>query len=298
MPDLRHLRYVVAVADELNFTRAAAREGVSQQVLSAQIGQLEDELGVRLFDRSTREVSVTEAGAALAERGRALLREADALWDDVRRLGAAQAGVLRFGFSRSAAFETAPRLVTAMAEAHPGVRVEVCELASPELPQALRDGRIDVALARWAADADGLFVQELWRRPTGIVVRDGDPLAGRAEVELRELADRTIVLHERAALPARHDAIVAACAMAGFTPSLVTPRLPFDPTFADVAQGRGVVLASAAVRPSLPLGLRWVVLAGGALEERIDLVWNPSRTVPARDAFVAVARGLRRAPSP
>src|SRR3954454_16870472 len=86
VPELRHLRYVVAVADELNFTRAAAREGVSQQVLSAQIRQLEDALGVRLFDRSTREVSVTEAGATLAERGRALLREADALWDDVRRL--------------------------------------------------------------------------------------------------------------------------------------------------------------------------------------------------------------------
>lgn len=293
MPDLRHLRYVVAVADELNFTRAAAREGVSQQVLSAQIHQLEEELGVRLFDRSTREVSVTEAGAALAERGRALLRDADVLWDDVRRLGAVQAGVLRFGFSRSAAFEPAPRIVTAMAKAHPGVRVEVCELPSPGLAQALRDGRIDIALARWTTDADGLFVQELWRRPTGVVVRDGDPLAGRAEVDLRELANRTIVLHERAALPARHDAVLAACATAGFTPSLVTPRLPFDPTFADVAEGRGVLLASASVRASLPLGLCWVVLADGVLEERIDLLWNPSRTVPAREAFVAVARGLR-----
>jgi hypothetical protein len=149
-----------------------------------------------------------------------------------------------------------------------------------------------VAIARWTSDADGLFVQELWRRPTGIVVRDGDPLAGRAEVDLRELAHRTIVLHERAAQPARYDAVLAACATAGFTPSLVTPRLPFDPTFADVAQDRGVVLASVSVRPSLPDGLCWVALTGRALEERIDLMWNPSRTVPARDAFVAVARGL------
>src|SRR3954447_18649636 len=139
VPDLRHLRYVVAVADELNFTRAAAREGVSQQVLSAQIRQLEDELGVPLFDRSTRQVRVTEAGAAVAERGRALLREVEALWEDVRRHGTGHAGVVRLGFWRSAAFATAPRLVAAMAEAHPDVRIDVCELPSPELPQALRD---------------------------------------------------------------------------------------------------------------------------------------------------------------
>src|SRR3954465_12877649 len=163
VPELRHIRYAVAVAEELNFTRAAAREGVSQQVLSAQIRQLEEELGVRLFDRSTREVRVTEAGAAVAERGRALLREVEALWADVRRHGTGQAGVVRLGFWRSAAFATAPRLVAAMAEAHPDVRIEVVELPSPDLPQALRDGRIDVGLARWATDKEGLFVQELGR---------------------------------------------------------------------------------------------------------------------------------------
>jgi DNA-binding transcriptional LysR family regulator len=292
VPELRHLRYAVAVAEELNFTRAAAREGVSQQVLSAQIRQLEEELGVRLFDRSTREVRVTDAGAAVAERGRALLREAEGLWDDVRRLGAGQAGVLRVGFSRSAAFDTAPRLVAAMADAHPEVRVEMSELSSPELPQALRDGRIDVAVARWTADTEGLFVQELRRHGTGIVLRADDPLADRAELELRELADRTIVLHERAAHPGRYDAVLAACAAAGFTPRLVTPRLPFDPTFTDVAEGRGVLPASASVRSSLPPDLRWVALAGGALEERIDLMWSPARAVPARDAFLALARSL------
>jgi DNA-binding transcriptional LysR family regulator len=292
VPELRHLRYAVAVAEELNFTRAAAREGVSQQVLSAQIRQLEDELGVRLFDRSTREVRVTDAGAEVAERGRALLGEIEGLWEDARRHGSGWAGVLRLGLSRSAAFDTAPRLVAAMAHAHPDVRIEVSELPSPDLPQALRDGRIDVALARWTADTDGLFVRELVRHATGIVLRADDPLADRAELELGELADRTLLLHERAALPARHDAIVAACEAAGFTPHIVTPRLPFDPTFADVADGRGVLPASAAVRASLPAGLRWVALAGDVLQQRIDLMWSPAHAAPARDAFLTVARGL------
>jgi DNA-binding transcriptional LysR family regulator len=292
VPELRHLRYAVAVAEELNFTRAAARERVSQQVLSAQIRQLEEELGVRLFDRSTRQVRVTDAGAEVAQRGRALLSEVDGLWDDVRRHATGQTGVVRLGIGRSAAFDTAPRLVAAMAEAHPGVRLEVSELPSPDLPQALRDGRIDVALARWTADTAGLFVQELGRHAAGVVLRADDPLADRAELELGELADRALVLQERAALPAHYDAVVAACEAAGFTPRVVTPRLPFDPTFADVAEGRGVLPASAAVRASLPPGLRWVALAGDGLQQRIDLLWSPAHASPARDAFLAVARAL------
>jgi LysR family transcriptional regulator, benzoate and cis,cis-muconate-responsive activator of ben and cat genes len=292
VPELRHIRYAVAVAEELNFTRAAAREGVSQQVLSAQIRQLEEELGVRLFDRSTRQVRVTEAGAAVAERGQALLRDVEGLWEDVRRHGTGQAGVVRLGFWRSAAFATAPRLVAAMAEAHPDVRIEVTELPSPDLPQALRDGRIDVGLARWTTNTEGLFVQELGRHASGIVLRADDPLADRAELELGELADRTLLLHQRAALPARYDAVLAACAAAGFTPRIVTPRLPFDPTFADVAEGRAVLPASASVRASLPLGLRWIPFAGDVLEERIDVMWSPAHAAPARDAFLRVARAL------
>jgi DNA-binding transcriptional LysR family regulator len=276
----------------VHIPRAAAREGVSQQVLSAQIRQLEEELGVRLFDRSTREVRVTDAGGELAERGRALLSEVEGLWKDVRRHGTGQAGVLRLGFGRSAAFDTAPRLVAAMAQAHPDVRIEASEMPSPDLPQALRDGRIDVALARWTADTAGLFVEELGRHTTGIVLRADDPLADRAELELGELADRALLLHERAALPAHYDAVLAACAAAGFTPRIVTPRLPFDPTFADVADGRGVLPASAAVQSSLPPGLRWVALAGDVLHQRIDLLWSPAHAAPARDAFLTVARAL------
>jgi DNA-binding transcriptional LysR family regulator len=97
VPELRRLRYAVAVADELNFTRAAERLGVSQQVLSEQIRRLEDELGLQVFDRTTRQVRVTSHGRQILDEARVVVEAADALRDRARRLGSAQAGVVGLG---------------------------------------------------------------------------------------------------------------------------------------------------------------------------------------------------------
>lgn len=289
MPELRRLRYAVAVADELNFTRAAERLGVSQQVLSEQIRRLEDELGLQVFDRTTRQVRVTPHGRQILDEARAVVGAADALRDRARRLASAQAGVVRLGYSRSTAFDTAP-LVSAVTEARPELRVEVREVPSRQLPQAVRDGDVDVALSRWADDTDQLFAHTLRRLRSGVILRAGDALAGRAEVALGDLAGRSLVMHRREDAPARHDATLAACAEAGVEPEIVTSRLPFDPLFTDVAEGRGVQIASESIRGALPAGLTWVPLASGVLEQRVDLLWDPARAHPARDAFLDEAR--------
>jgi len=289
VPELRRLRYAVAVADELNFTRAAERLGVSQQVLSEQIRRLEVELGLQVFDRTTRQVRVTSHGRQILDEARAVVGAADALRDRARRLASAQAGVVRLGYSRSTAFDTAP-LVSAVTEARPELRVEVREVPSRQLPQAVRDGDVDVALSRWADDTDQLFAHTLRRLRSGVILRAGDALAGRAEVALGDLAGRSLVMHRREDAPARHDAILAACAEAGVEPELVTARLPFDPLFTDVAEGRGVQIASESIRGALPAGLTWVPLASGVLEQRVDLLWDPARAHPARDAFLDEAR--------
>lgn len=289
MPELRRLRYAVAVADELNFTRAAERLGVSQQVLSEQIRRLEDELGLQVFDRTTRQVRVTSHGRQILDEARAVVGAADALRDRARRLASAQAGVARLGYSRSTAFDTAP-LVSAVTEARPELRVEVREVPSRQLPQAVRDGDVDVALSRWADDTDQLFAHTLRRLRSGVILRAGDALAGRAEVALGDLAGRSLVMHRREDAPARHDATLAACAEAGVEPEIVTARLPFDPLFTDVADGRGVQIASESIRGALPAGLTWVPLASGVLEQRVDLLWDPARAHPARDAFLDEAR--------
>jgi DNA-binding transcriptional LysR family regulator len=289
VPELRRLRYAVAVADELNFTRAAERLGVSQQVLSEQIRRLEDELGLQVFDRTTRQVRVTSHGRQILDEARAVVGAADALRDRARRLASAQAGVVRLGYSRSTAFDTAP-LVSAVTEARPELRVEVRDVPSRQLPQAVRDGDVDVALSRWADDTDQLFAHTLRRLRSGVILRAGDALAGRAEVALGDLAGRSLVMHRREDAPARHDATLAACAEAGMEPEIVTARLPFDPLFTDVAEGRGVQIASESIRGALPAGLTWVPLASGVLEQRVDLLWDPARAHPARDAFLDEAR--------
>ena len=262
---------------------------MSQQVLSEQIRRLEDELGLQVFDRTTRQVRVTSHGRQILDEARAVVGAADALRDRASRLASARAGVVRLGYSRSTAFDTAP-LVSAVTEARPELRVEVREVPGRQLPQAVRDGDVDVALSRWADDTDQLFAHTLRRLRSGVILRAGDALAGRAEVALGDLAGRSLVMHRRQDAPARHDATLAACAEAGVEPELVTARLPFDPLFTDVAEGRGVQIASESIRGALPAGLTWVPLASGVLEQRVDLLWDPARAHPARDAFLDEAR--------
>ena len=178
-------------------------------------------------------------------------------------------------------------------------------MPSRQLPQAVRDGDVDVALSRWADDTDQLFAHTLRRLRSGVILRASDALAGRAEVALGDLAGRSLVMHRREDAPARHDATLAACAEAGVEPEIVTARLPFDPLFTDVAEGRGVQIASESIRGALPAGLRWVPLASGVLEARVDLLWDPARAHPSRDAFLdeatlgagarVSAQGLQRA---
>ena len=232
---------------------------------------------------------MTSHGRQILDEARAVVGAADALRDRARRLASAQAGVVRLGYSRSTAFDTAP-LVSAVTEARPELRVEVREVPSRQLPQAVRDGDVDVALSRWADDTDQLFAHTLRRLRSGVILRAGDALAGRAEVALGDLAGRSLVMHRREDAPARHDATLAACAEAGVEPEIVTARLPFDPLFTDVAEGRGVQIASESIRGALPAGLTWVPLASGVLEQRVDLLWDPARAHPARDAFLDEAR--------
>ena len=140
----RHLRYFVAVGEELSFTRAAERLHIAQPPLSQQIRQLEEELGVTLLERAARPVRLTEAGLLLLDRARELLAALEATVADTRRIGRGQAGRLMIGFAGSAMYVGLPDIIGAFRDACPDVEVALDEMLAAEIAEALRQRRIDV----------------------------------------------------------------------------------------------------------------------------------------------------------
>jgi DNA-binding transcriptional LysR family regulator len=240
VPDLRRLGYFVAVAEERNFTRAAERLHIAQPALSRQVRLLEDELGVELLRRTTHDVELTEAGALLLERGARLLSDADALWSGVRRLAAGEAGTVRLAYGASAAYETAPKLLAALAERLPELVVETQVLATPAILAGVAGGSLDAGIVRCAPHG-----QVLRRETQGVLVHPDHPLAKRDAVGLDELRDELILIHPRAENPGHYDALLA---LLDFTPKLLERRVTFDLALTPVAEGRGVMISGVSAR--------------------------------------------------
>jgi len=183
----RLLRAFVAVAEELHFGRAARRLHISQPPLSVQIRRLETELGVQLFVRSRHAVSLTEAGQALLGRARNLLAEADRATLEVRRIAGGEAGVLTIGYTPTATFQVLPELVPAYRAQAPAVRLDLREMRSPDQPNALREGRIEVGFVCAPVDALGLTEHVLRRERMVVVLPAAHRLARRARVPVSAL---------------------------------------------------------------------------------------------------------------
>ena len=147
MVELRHLRYFIAVAEELNFSRAAQRMHMAQPPLSAAIRQLERDLGVDLFVRTTREVRLTDAGRAFLQGARRTLADAERAAEDAKRAAAGQLGRLRIAYSWSMRFSTLPALGRAFRASHPDVELLAQEMWNARMPAAFGSGSIDVAIS-------------------------------------------------------------------------------------------------------------------------------------------------------
>jgi DNA-binding transcriptional LysR family regulator len=219
MPELRHLRYFIAVAEELNFSRAAERLHMAQPPLSVTIRQLEQELGTTLFVRTSREVRLTEAGIALLDGARRTLAEADAAVVAAQRAASGAVGSLRIGYSWSARFETLPALGQAFKDRHPEVELLAEETWNGRMPMALRARTIDVALALCPEVVGDLTYATVRSEPVVALLSSSHRLASEEAVGLDAFADDEFLLFPRDLAPRLHDVLVGLCRAAGFEPA-------------------------------------------------------------------------------
>ena len=248
--ELRHLRYFVAVAEEGHITRAAERLGIQQPPLSQQIQALERELETQLFRRKPRGVELTPAGQALLDEARAILARTDEAVAAVKRTARGEAGRIGIGFTSSASFHPfLPRAIRAFRETHPLVALALEESGTTELVDALRTQSLDVAFVRSPVGESGdLFIRPLLEEAMVAALPSGHPLStGRDPLPLAALASETFILYRRPVGPGLHDAIIAACDRAGFSPTIGQEAPRMLSTLSLVAAGLGVTVVPASM---------------------------------------------------
>jgi DNA-binding transcriptional LysR family regulator len=290
VPELRHLRYFVVVAEELNFSRAATRLHMAQPPLSVAIRQLERELGTDLFVRTSREVRLTEAGRTLLDGARRTLAEADRAVAAAKRAGTGELGRLRVAFSWSARFETLPALGQAFRSGHPDVELLSQEMWNAQMIPALRSGSIDVAISL-CPELDGEVADEVIRGERVVaVLAAGHSLGAEESIPLSALAEETFALFPRELAPRLHDALVGICRRAGFEPTLARESFHtgWDLNFLDGVPV--VALAPESVASGLPEGVAAVPLSEPADLLDTRLIWREADPSPALEAFRAAAR--------
>jgi len=291
MIELRQFRQFVAVAEEMNFRRAAERLHMAQPPLTAAIRRIEAELGVMLIERSNRIERLTVAGGVFLVEARHAIAQSERAIEQARRAGQGLAGNLRVVFVATAASDLLPRIVRAFRIRHRDVALDLQEATTAQQAAALRDDRADVGLAALPLPEGGALKTVSLRKTCLVAALPRDHArASHKKVRLADLADEPWILFPPSLGPGLHRRIVTACARAGFTPGVVQQAVQMDTIVSLVAAGLGVSLVPPALAEAGRRGVRFIEIQGRGTPVRYELGLAYARRSPLVDAFVATAR--------
>jgi DNA-binding transcriptional LysR family regulator len=303
MFDFRQLRYFVAVAEELSFTRAALRLHLSQPPLSQQIQALERDLGVRLLERTKRHVELTEPGRIFLEQARQILARADEARSQVVAAAAGYSGQLRLAYTASVSFHPAlPQTLLRFGQIAPNVRLKLSEMhTEPQFASLLADD-IDVGFVRnepiHAQDARNLRLSVIDREPLLLALPAGHALASRSSLHLAEVAGDAFVSQPRELAATLYDRLVTLATHAGFQPAIVQHAQQINGLLALVAAGLGLALVPTSMRTVRLAGVSYVALDDPDAYMLLAIACRTDHHSPALQQFLetvtetAVAPGL------
>jgi len=288
--ELRHLTAFLAVAEELHFGRAARRLHIAQPPLSYQIRQLEKELGVQLFERSTRRVRLTSSGQAFLGPARRVLDELGSATLAARAGGQGLYGRVTIGFAGASSHDALPRLTREIHDRYPGIELILQGQTYANVAiQRVADGTLDVGFVRLPCSARGVRTRIIADECLVCALPDNHRLAPRNAISLGDLADESFVTFPRSSGSSLLDATVQACQTAGFTPSIVQAAPDSYTILALVAAGVGVTLTLSSCQHIRLDGLVYRPLIGPELSMRAALAWRPDNPSAAVQTVLAVA---------
>ncbi|MEF2077963.1 LysR substrate-binding domain-containing protein [Pseudomonas aeruginosa] len=299
--ELRHLRYFIAVAEELHFGRAAERLGISQPPLSQQIQALEEEIGARLFERTNRRVELTDAGWLFLDESRQVLALVDKAVLLARRAHLGELGELKIGFTSSAPFtSTIPSSIHAFRKAYPDVHLDLQEMSSRQVLKALLEESLQVGVIRPLALPDTVHWVELFREPLVAVLRADHPLAAGSEegLAIAALAEEPFVFFPRSYGTGLYDQVIALTRQAGFSPRIAQEASEAMTIIGLVSAGLGVSILPASFRRTRVDGVVYRTLSDPEATTAVWLVRRQKENSPLALSFIDLvtreAASLRR----
>jgi len=290
--DFRRLRYFLAVAEHLNFRRAAIALNTSQPSLSQQVRALEQELGVALFERTKRRVQLTTAGSVYLAGVRHVISEVDAYGKQAREAQAGLRGTLIIGTNGMVMIDHMPQVVRRFRTDFPDVDISLTILRSPDLVSALRAGRIELAFSTGVEDDGDLATQLLWSLPSRVVLPADHPMAHLERVQLSDLNGEILITHPRRGGTGANSHVMALCREQGFTPRGVkeVPEIAdLETLIGLVACGLGITILPSSFEKIAPPSVVFKHIGTSNISSTVSAFWRQGNLNPLVRNFVQIA---------
>jgi DNA-binding transcriptional LysR family regulator len=291
--ELRHLRYFIAVAEELHFSRAAERLHIAQPPLSQQIQQLEAELGVELFQRKTkRQVQLTEAGQVFLQEAYQLFAQLSKAIDLTQRTGRGEKGQLRVGFTSLVTYDLLPVILRQFREQFLEVELVLQELTTTQQEQALFNRRIHVGFAHPPLEDNTLNQECIQQKGLIVALLETHFLARQENISVRSLLNENFIMFPRHLGPGLYDQILSLCQQGSFSPKVTQEAIQMQTIIGLVSAGMGI-----AIVPSSLQNLQRAGVVYRALEEKTPLVetavvWRQEDMTPVLREFLQIVRSI------
>lgn len=295
--NLRRLEYFMAVAEELNFGRAAERLNIAQPPLSRQIIQLEAELDATLFDRGRGQIVLTQAGEALQKRAYEMLSAMNDAVLEVRRIDQGAKGRLRVAFVGSATHGIMPNLIQSFRSIYPDVNLSLWAMNNAQQHRALIRKDVDIAIARPKIDDPEIISVPIQEEPLSVASAETLGLPAGLPVQLKDLADLPFVLYPEQPRPSFADQVLALCRSEGFEPRARVFCMDYQTAISLVSVGEGISIVPQSVGLSGHKGVHFSPIANPEAKTGLSVNYRLDNREKHLQRFVEVARKLTRKPA-